>query len=244
MTINNPIKAFFASTMIMAAADTAAQDHQHHQHNHANHEKTTQMATQQDQSFDIAGLQKEDNTPLQESEYSGKKQFWFFGFTNCPHICPVDMANMHAALRAVKEENGEAAFNKAIEDNKFYMFSVDPDRDTPQVMNDWINNFGDIFEGITATNLAQEEQLDTVKDTARAVVGGNYQSHKSFVYVIDGENSAILDQQNAFGSGHNVHNDLVEFFSENLGLDAPEQKHQAKHGSNDNTIDHSGMHHH
>ncbi len=249
MTIKNPIKALFASTMIMAAADAGAQDHQHHNHNHGNHETTaTQAKANQQRSFDIAGLQKEDNTALEASEYSGKKQFWFFGFTNCPHICPVDMVNMHAALRELKEENGEAAFNKAIKDHKFYMLSVDPDRDTPQVMNDWINHFGDIFEGLTATNPAQEAQLDAVKTTARAVVGGNYQSHKSFVYVIDGDNSTVLDKQNAFGSGAHVHNNLVEFFSENLGLDAPEHKHEAHHGTqgtmDHDEMDHSGMHHH
>ncbi len=225
MNIKNSLKHLFVSGMIVAGANAYA-----HGADHDGHEEQNNPTAKQSMSFNIAGLQKEDNTPLKADEYDDKKQFWFFGFTNCPHICPVDMANIHAALREIKEENGDEAFNTAIQDHKFYMLSVDPDRDTPKAMDDWINNFGDIFEGLTAVTEQQEAQLNTVKTSARAIVGGNYQTHKSFVYVVDGNNQTVLDKQNAFGSGAQIHQKLVEFFSENLGLDAPENKHNLSHG--------------
>ncbi|MGH1404249.1 MAG: SCO family protein [Alphaproteobacteria bacterium] len=237
MNIKNSLKNLFVSGMIVAGANAYAHGADHD--GHEGHATPQQNTTTQSISFDIAGLQKEDNTTLKANEYDDKKQFWFFGFTNCPHICPVDMANIHAALREIKAENGDEAFNTAIENHKFYMLSVDPDRDTPKAMDEWINNFGDIFEGITAVTEQQEAQLNTVKTSARALVGGNYQSHKSFVYVIDGDNKTVLDKQNAFGSHEKVHDQLVEFFSENLGLDAPEQN--LSHNGQD-TVQH--MEHH
>jgi protein SCO1 len=67
------------------------------------------------------------------SDFKGKVVVVFFGFTQCPDVCPTTMGE----LRAVKEELGEAA-----KDLVTVFITVDPERDTPEVLRDYEKNFG------------------------------------------------------------------------------------------------------
>ena len=80
-----------------------------------------------------------NNTITQES-FDGPLTAIFFGFTNCPDVCPMTLNKMDIVLDKLKK-------NK--ENIKFFFISVDPERDTPEVVKNYLGNFDNNFVGIT-----------------------------------------------------------------------------------------------
>ncbi len=68
----------------------------------------------------------------------------FFGYTHCPDICPVHMANLAAVLH--KLPSAVAGQVKVI------MVTVDPERDTPERLRAWLDNFDRDFIGLTGSS--------------------------------------------------------------------------------------------
>ena len=66
----------------------------------------------------------------------------YFGYTHCPDICPVHMANIASALRdgAVRRQQVNVVF-----------VTTDPARDTPEVLGEYLANFDDSFIGLTGS---------------------------------------------------------------------------------------------
>lgn len=75
-----------------------------------------------------------------KKETEGYVTLLFFGYTNCPDVCPVHMANIAGAMRKL----GPEITNKI----KVVFVTVDPTRDTPEVMRTWLNHFDDRFIGL------------------------------------------------------------------------------------------------
>lgn len=69
-----------------------------------------------------------------------RRQLVFFGFTNCPEACPTTLMN---ASRALAERG------RAERDTRILFISVDPERDTPQVVGDYVRAFGPAVIGMT-----------------------------------------------------------------------------------------------
>ena len=80
-----------------------------------------------------------NNTITQES-FDGPLTAIFFGFTNCPDVCPMTLNKMDIVLDKLKNKKN---------DIKFFFISVDPKRDTPEVIKDYLSNFDNKFIGIT-----------------------------------------------------------------------------------------------
>ena len=78
--------------------------------------------------------------PITEKAFEGHPSAVFFGFTHCPEVCPTTLFELASWL----EELGEDG--KSIQ---AFFISVDPERDTPQLMNDYVTNFSDRIIGIT-----------------------------------------------------------------------------------------------
>ena len=97
---------------------------------------------------DITGIEITSDAKLidQYGQLKGLKDFkgniviLFFGFTSCPDICPTTLSK----LKHVRERLG----NKG-DRLKIVFVSLDPDRDTPNVLNGYLSNFGSGFEGLT-----------------------------------------------------------------------------------------------
>ncbi len=83
------------------------------------------------------------------SDYRGKLVLIYFGYTFCPDICPATLANVGQSLR----ELGEKA-----DDVQLIMVSLDPERDTPEKLADYVGHFHPSFVGVTGT----QDELDTV----------------------------------------------------------------------------------
>lgn len=128
-------------------------------------------------------LISEDGESVTEADYIGQPTLLFFGFTNCPDICPGTLASLARAidqLQAKQQDNYQVLF-----------VSVDPQRDTPQRLRDYTSAFGPQFIGLTGT----QRQLEDLNKRMRATYGygeadetGFYNvSHSSAVYGFDAE---------------------------------------------------------
>jgi protein SCO1/2 len=76
------------------------------------------------------------------SDFRGKLVLIYFGYTFCPDICPATLANVGQSLR----ELGAKA-----DDVQLIMISLDPERDTPEKLAEYVAHFHPSFIGVTGT---------------------------------------------------------------------------------------------
>ncbi len=81
-----------------------------------------------------------NNNKITDDSFKGPLTAIFFGFTNCPDICPMTLNKMDIAINKLKNEN---------ESLKLFFITVDPERDTPEVVKDYLSSFENNFVGIT-----------------------------------------------------------------------------------------------
>ncbi|TDF83174.1 SCO family protein [Pseudomonas sp. H9] len=96
----------------------------------------------------------ENGQALQMDELKGKWSLLFFGYTFCPDICPTTLAQ----LRQVKSELPK----EAVERLQVVLVSVDPNRDTPAQLKQYLGYFDKDFRGVTGS-------LDNLQKLANAV---------------------------------------------------------------------------
>ena len=109
---------------------------------------------------DVGGpfqLVDHNGRPVDESMLEGKWSLVFFGFTYCPDYCPTTLQ----ALDATKRRLGDKA-----KDLQIVFISVDPQRDTPQALKDYLSSDG-FPEGVIGLTGAPE-QVKAVADAYRA----------------------------------------------------------------------------
>ncbi|MBH3426600.1 SCO family protein [Pseudomonas alkylphenolica] len=108
------------------------------------------------QSRTVPGLEMTDENgqPVQMDELKGKWSLLFFGYTFCPDICPTTLAQ----LRQVKSELPK----EAVERLQVVLVSVDPNRDTPAQLKQYLGYFDKDFRGLTGS-------LDNTQKLANAV---------------------------------------------------------------------------
>ena len=80
---------------------------------------------------------------LKSASLKGAPYGIFFGFTHCPEVCPTTLSDMSVALKDI----GAPAQNF-----RMLFVTVDPDRDTQDVMRDYISNFDPRIEGLVPTD--------------------------------------------------------------------------------------------
>jgi protein SCO1/2 len=99
--------------------------------------KEDNVASYTGSSFTLTDV---NNNPITEKSFQGPATALFFGFTHCPDICPMTLNKLNIISEQLKKEN------KSL---KVFFISIDPERDTPEVMRDYLSSFGDQFIGIT-----------------------------------------------------------------------------------------------
>lgn len=77
-----------------------------------------------------------------DKDFRGRYMLVFFGFTHCPDICPAELQVMDAAMEALGDDAKKVAP---------IFISVDPERDPPEVVADYVKNFGDKIIGLTGS---------------------------------------------------------------------------------------------
>ncbi|MCX8571306.1 SCO family protein [Aminobacter sp. MET-1] len=79
---------------------------------------------------------------ITEAAFRGQPSAVFFGFTHCPEVCPTTLFELDGWLKQLGEEGKNI---------RAYFVSVDPERDTADVMNSYVTNVSDRIIGITGT---------------------------------------------------------------------------------------------
>jgi protein SCO1/2 len=125
-------------------------------------------------------LTDEAGNPFALSQARGQWIALVYGYTTCPDVCPLTLAN----LRAVKNQLGAQA-----SDLRVIFVSVDPERDTPEVLRRYLQHFGADFKGLTGApeQVARAADAFGVKYEKRAIDSpvGYLVSHTAYVYLID-----------------------------------------------------------
>lgn len=88
-------------------------------------------------------LTDQDGAPFALSSFEGKVVLIFFGYTMCPDACPTTLSKLSSASARLTPE--ERARVKAV------YITIDPERDTPQVLKDHLAYFGVDAVGLTGT---------------------------------------------------------------------------------------------
>jgi protein SCO1 len=142
-------------------------------------------------------LPDQRGNPFQLSEQQGRVVLLFFGYINCPDVCPITLTE----FRQIKSMLGERA-----ERVDFVFITVDPERDTPERIAAHLQNFDPTFIGLTG----ELADLEAVWDSygvfqAKVDVGsaaGYLVDHTSRVYAIDAAGDLRLTY--SFGTGSQV----------------------------------------
>ena len=82
-----------------------------------------------------------NNDIITESSFEGPLTAIFFGFTNCPDVCPMTLNNLDLAIKNLEQEKKDKF--------KVFFVSIDPERDSPQVIKNYLNSFENKIYGIT-----------------------------------------------------------------------------------------------
>ena len=85
-------------------------------------------------------LKDVNNNTITEKSFEGPATALFFGFTNCPDVCPMTLNKLTLILDELKKEK------KTL---RVFFISIDPKRDTPSVMKSYLSSFENTIVGIT-----------------------------------------------------------------------------------------------
>lgn len=96
-----------------------------------------------------------DGTDTNLSDLRGKPALFYFGYTHCPDICPLTLAEMRQTA---------ALLNDNIDDIQFVFVSVDGTRDTPERLRQYLPQFGPYFIGLTTTDASRLEAATAAFD--------------------------------------------------------------------------------
>ena len=86
-------------------------------------------------------LKDVNNNIITEKSFEGPLTAIFFGFTNCPDVCPMTLNNLNLVVNNLD--------NKKKEKFKVFFVSIDPERDTPKIIKDYLSSFENKIYGIT-----------------------------------------------------------------------------------------------
>jgi protein SCO1/2 len=120
-----------------------------------------------------------DGKPVTDATFRGKPLALFFGFTHCPDVCPTTLGEAAGWLETL----GEAG-----KDLRFAFVTVDPERDTPEILKNYIDAFDTRVIGLTGSRLQVDAMIKAYRVYARKVPleGGGYtMDHTAGVYLMN-----------------------------------------------------------
>ncbi|MBV9348033.1 MAG: SCO family protein [Pseudolabrys sp.] len=121
----------------------------------------------------------QDGRAVTERDLQGKPYLVFFGFTHCPDICPTTLFEVSEVMRALGRDAERAGA---------LFITVDPERDTPEKLKDYLSSFDPRVRGLTGSN----EKIEAVEKAYRVYAkkiptgSGEYtMDHTALVYLLD-----------------------------------------------------------
>jgi len=138
-------------------------------------------------------------------QIKGKHTVLFFGFTSCPMICPTSLNNISQAYEKLSEDQQEAL--------NVVFITVDPERDTVEVMADYLESFSAPIIGLTGSEDDIAEVISGYRIYAQKAPEGEYSytmNHSTIVYILD-KKAEFLDHFAYNLSVEDIYNKLIEF---------------------------------
>ena len=125
-------------------------------------------------------LVDQNGKAVTEADYRGRPTIVFFGYTHCPDVCPTTLSDMTQMLDALGKDTAVTAL----------FVTVDPERDTPAVLKDYLSSFDSRIVGLTGSPQAVAAAEKAYRVYAKKVPakGDDYSmDHTAVVYVMDKE---------------------------------------------------------
>ncbi len=146
----------------------------------------TPVETAGSNSLDITGAAYGNDFRLSDTQgrertladFRGKVVLLFFGFTQCPDICPTALTSALEVLQALGDDGSKV---------QVLFVSLDPERDTPEVLTAFVGSFHPSFVGLSADMAHTRKTAEHFKVFYRkAPLGGSYTiEHSAITYVFD-----------------------------------------------------------
>lgn len=122
-----------------------------------------------------------DGEQITEQALRGHPSVVFFGFTHCPEVCPTTLYELDGWLKELGEEG---------EDIEAYFVTIDPERDTPEVIGDYVANVSDRITAISGDPEKVEEMARGFHVYFKRVDtddGGYTMDHTASVFLLDSQ---------------------------------------------------------
>lgn len=114
-----------------------------------------------------------------QADFAGRTLLVYFGFTYCPDVCPTELGTIAAAIDLM-EEQGEQVTPVLV--------TIDPERDTPEALADYVTRFHPRMQGLTGTpeQVAAAARAFRVfyAKVERPEMNGYLMDHSSFIYLV------------------------------------------------------------
>ena len=124
-------------------------------------------------------LTDQNGQTVSEQDFKGHPFLVFFGFTHCPDVCPTTLFEVSEILRSL---GPDADRTRAV------FITVDPERDTPAVMKDYLSSFDPHLSGLTGDPAAVAAVAKAYRVYYKKVPldqGGYTMDHTAIVYLMD-----------------------------------------------------------
>jgi protein SCO1 len=124
-------------------------------------------------------LEDQNGKAVSDADMKGKPFLVFFGFTHCPDICPTTLFDMSQLMKALGPDADRTGA---------LFITVDPERDTPAVMKDYLSNFDPHLRGLTGDQASISAATRAYRVYAKKVPleNGDYtMDHTAVVYLMD-----------------------------------------------------------
>lgn len=124
-------------------------------------------------------LTDQNGQTVTEQSLKGKPTLIFFGFTHCPDVCPTSLFEISQVLQAMGKDADRI---------NAYFISVDPERDTPAAMKDYLSSFDPHLKGLSGTREATDKIEKSYRVYAKKVEtkDGDYtMDHTALIYLMD-----------------------------------------------------------
>ncbi|OAO04108.1 electron transporter [Sphingomonadales bacterium EhC05] len=89
-------------------------------------------------------LTNQDGEKASDTDFSGQYRIVYFGYSYCPDVCPIDLANLMLGLKQAEKDDAD----RAVKIQPLFI-TIDPERDTPEVLKQYVANFHPRLIGLT-----------------------------------------------------------------------------------------------
>jgi protein SCO1 len=126
-------------------------------------------------------LTQANGRPLTLADWRGQWTLVYFGYASCPDVCPTTLATFKSVESELKKRNLADKF-------RVDFISVDPDRDTPELLGKYVNFFSPNFIAATGTDAELtplSKSLGLIYSRSKSAAGAIEVDHSSSIVIVD-----------------------------------------------------------